>query len=166
MYDVEKRLRYLNMMQKKIRPEEYRHDGDLVKYSTESERYNAIYEEIKKCDDQELSNLEVLLNYEIESSKRFYDYSDIVPLTVSILALVFYSVLQFVSSIVQIANNDMSALKVSTELFMLIMQMIMIAAIACPVIYIFMKMKGRKVIKQKLYLLFILKNVKEKKGIA
>nr|WP_296484706.1 hypothetical protein [uncultured Acetatifactor sp.] len=166
MYDVEKRLKYLKMMQKKIKPEEYRHDGDLAKYSTESERYNAIYEEIKKCDDQELSNLEVLLNCEIESSKRFYDYSNIVPLTISILALVFSSVSQFVSSIMQIASEDVSVLEAGTDLFMLILQMIMILAIVCLIVYLFINVIGSKTINQKLYLLFILRNVKEKKGIA
>ena len=166
MYDVERRLRYIKLMQQGKIPEIYRREPGIEKYKTEYEKYTAIYEEIDKCGEQELSNLEILLEHENTLAKGLNDFKYIITLMISICALIFPIFTQLIAIISSASNDSLEALQAVVQSVNPVYCVILLIAITSMGIYTWISIKSNKRMTQSGYLLYILKEVKKKKGIA
>jgi hypothetical protein len=73
------------MFNRKI-PAQYQSD-DKTKYRTEGEKFLAIKDEIKKCDENELDNLEILFKCDLKKFSSKKDFYTLLTFTLSLLGI-------------------------------------------------------------------------------
>ena len=154
MYDVKKRLNYLKQMYKCKIPMEYAHDG-VIKYKTEFDRYNAITEEILKCSDKEMGNLEILLKCELGSAERFWKFKEIVSLFLTIITSIIAVSLLFFEKIID-ATSGVEKFKVISVTSEEILIILTVTAILALVGYLIIVLISDRRIRVNTYLLDLL----------
>lgn len=87
----------------KVIPEEYSHDGNK-RYKTECARYNAIYDEISKCEKQERDNLELLLKCDKAYLERCSEIKGIVSILLTVTLTTIALLNPFIEKILSITD--------------------------------------------------------------
>lgn len=153
-YDVRKRMRYLKQMYLKVIPEEYSHDGNK-RYKTECARYNAICDEISKCDKQERDNLELLLKCDKANLERCSEIKGIVSilLTVSLATIALLN--PFIEKILSLP--DVNYVKELFDFTIVLLKMVLLYSI---ILYIIPILIINYFICRSTYFLEILEKVK------
>lgn len=164
MYNVKDCLKRLKQMHKwKVLNEKV--ESQNKKFSTENERYNAIYEEILKCSSQERDNLEVLLECEKGTAIRFIGFKGLVTVFISVVSVIISIGSSFIIKLI-----DTSAMAGNSDL--LVEQMGDVLglaggiAILAIIIYAALDIYGGRSLSRTTYLLGVLEKVKNqsKKG--
>lgn len=159
MYDVKKRLRYLKQMYKRKIPLEYAHDGEK-RYKTEFDRYSAIYEEISRCSDKEMDNLEVLLKCELEDACRLLAFKEVVPIFFTIVAAMVAAGTLFFEKIID-ATPGIEKINMITDSSDIILGVLGYSAVLALFLYLVINLVPDSRMKTNTYLLEVLGKVKK-----
>lgn len=157
-YDMKKRMRYLKQMYIKTIPEEYTHDA-IKRYKTEYDRYEAIYNEISKCSEREINNLEIILKCDKASLESCLAVRGIVPIFLT-AALTMVALLNpFIEKILSLPNVDYV-----TELLSFVTDLLMIIGSLAIILYVVSTFAFNYFMCRSIYFLEILEKVKCNKG--
>lgn len=135
MSDMEKKLRYMKLIKKGKKPDEYQHDGEDKRYKTKHDIYNAIVSIINTCDEDEVNNLEVILSGEIGSAERLSDFKGILSIFISSVSLIVSSAALFLSKIIDMRFKTVNSEQIiyllnnSMELMLIILLIVTCIAI-------------------------------------
>lgn len=174
MADVKKRIRIIKEIFKGNIPKEYltkeqRRSKSKYVYSSEDKKFNAIYQEMASCTYSELKNMQILLKCELHSWSRMRDFKSVVPLTISIYALVLSSSSPFLvrqlvlnEEVVKITNQNnnngllegyQGILKENFYVLCYILVIILVITVICILIYLALNTRSSKLLDRTTYLL-------------
>lgn len=138
----------------KIVPEEYSHEGNK-RYKTECARYEAIYDEILKCNKQERDNLEILLRCDKTNFERCSAVSGLVSIFLTITLAMVALLNPFVEKILSLPNKDYVI-----ESLGFILDLLKVVGLYTIILYVVPTFAFNYFICRSIYFLEILENIK------
>lgn len=153
-YDIKKRMRYLKQMYIKTIPEEYSHDGNR-RYKTECDRYGAIYDEISKCNEREIDNLEILLKCDKANLERCTAIKGLVSIFLTVSLAMVALLNPFVERILSLPDVNYV-----TELLRFVTNQLMMVGVYAIILYVVTTFAFNYFICRSTYFLEILDKVK------
>jgi hypothetical protein len=153
-YDVKKRMRYLKQMYIKTIPEEYSHDGNK-RYKTECARYEAVYDEILKCNKRERDNLEILLKCDKTNFEKCSAVSGLVSIFLTVTLAMIALLNPFVEKILTLPDKNHVI-----ELLGFVLNLLMVVGFYAIILYVVPSLAFNYFISRSTYFLEILEKIK------